>query len=85
LDPINLRAFPAGAAASRTGRPGLVLITRTTPPVNIIGGYRFPGAPAIDLRPARAAPPAPAIPIGDGLEIPLFLKRIHDAARCRHE
>ncbi len=38
------------------------LIQYTTPPVNIIGGYRFPGAPAIDLRPSRAAPAAPAIP-----------------------
>ena len=41
-------------------------------------GALFPGAPAIDLRPARAAP---AIPIGDGLEIPPFLRGTHGADR----
>ena len=49
VHPINLRSFPADAAASRTGRPGPVLITRQSAPVNIIGGYKFPGAPAVDL------------------------------------
>jgi hypothetical protein len=27
-----------------------VLIERSDPPVNILGGYKFPGAPAVDLR-----------------------------------
>jgi hypothetical protein len=49
LHPINLQAFPADVGASRTGRTGPVLIGRNTPPVNIIGGYRFPNAPKIDL------------------------------------
>ena len=65
IHPINLRSFPADIAAARTGRPGPVLITRTTPPVNVIGGYRFPGAPAIDLRPTHKLP-EPAI--GDDQE-----------------
>jgi hypothetical protein len=68
-DPINFgnwRDLP---------KPRRVLIGRTTPPVNVIGGYRFPGAPALVLHPARAAQAAPTIPIGDGLGIPDFLRR----------
>ena len=49
LDPANLWNLPANAAATRTGRAGPVLITRGTPPVNIVGGCKFPGAPVIDL------------------------------------
>jgi hypothetical protein len=46
-----------------------------TPPVNIIGGYRFPGAPKIDLSQPPAPAIAPATPaIGDD-GIPSFLKR----------
>jgi hypothetical protein len=57
-------------------------------PVNIIGGYRFPGAPAIKLAAIElepALPIAPALPIvpsvplvpddADPLEIPAFLRR----------
>jgi hypothetical protein len=80
LHEINLRAHPADAAAWRTGR-GPVLITRQSAPINIIGGYKFPGAPAIDLHPATEAPAAPAIPIGDESGISDFLKRTNDAAR----
>jgi hypothetical protein len=79
---INLRILPVPAPkANRTWQKAerratrKVLIQYVTPPVNIIGGYRFPGAPAIDLRQARAAPAAPAIPTGDGLDIPAFLRR----------
>ena len=46
---INLRAFPADAAALRANKLEPVLITRTTPPANIVGGYQFPGAPEVDL------------------------------------
>jgi hypothetical protein len=74
-DPVNFGNWP------ELPKPRKVLIGRTTTPVNVIGGYRFPGAPATDPRPASAAPAARVIPIGDGLEIPLFLKRIHDADR----
>jgi hypothetical protein len=49
LHPINLRPHSADSAAMRTGRPGPILFTRTTPPLNIIGGFKFPGAPMIDL------------------------------------
>jgi hypothetical protein len=46
---INLQAFPADAAALRANKLEPVLITRTTPPANIVGGYQFPGAPEVDL------------------------------------
>ena len=49
LHPINLLPFAANAAASRTGRSGPALSTRSTPPVNIIGEFKFPGAPKINL------------------------------------
>ncbi|WP_394568792.1 hypothetical protein [Bradyrhizobium sp. 31Argb] len=49
VHPINLADFPANAAARQTGRRCPVLITRHAPPVNIVGGYRFPGAPKVDL------------------------------------
>jgi hypothetical protein len=85
---VNLRILPVPAPkANRTWQKAerratrKALIQYATPPVNIIGGYRFSGAPATDPCPASAAPAALVIPIGDGLEIPLFLKRIHDADR----
>lgn len=49
LDPINLRAHPTDIAAMRTGRSGPVLFTRSTPPTNVVVGYRFPNAPKVDL------------------------------------
>ena len=80
LHPINLQVdlsvLPRTSVAP-------VLFTRTAPPLNVVGRgiFKFPGAPAFVLHPARAAPAAPAIPIGDGLDIPAFLKRTHDADR----
>jgi hypothetical protein len=50
------------------------LIKRNSPPVNVIGGYRFADAPEIDLRPA-APPKLRTIVTGDGLDIPDFLRR----------
>ena len=48
-------------------------------PVNVLGGYKFPGAPNIDLNPIATAPtPTPSAVvavIGDGLDIPEFLRR----------
>jgi hypothetical protein len=54
-------------------------------PVNIIGGYRFPGAPVIKLAAVRLEPELPALPLvpsvplvpddADPLEIPVFLAR----------
>jgi hypothetical protein len=59
LHPINLHDFPANAAVMRTGRPGSTLIKRDSFPVNIIGGYKFPNAPKVDLfeEPATSAEP----------------------------
>ena len=61
---------------------------RTTPPVNIGGGYKFPNAPIIDLSPeVEAAASATAAPVSrvdllipDDLSIPEFLKRPLPAA-----
>ena len=56
------------------------LIKPLDPPVNIVGGYKFPGAPVVDLAPARSAEqqtPAPRIaPSPDDLAIPEFLQRV---------
>lgn len=49
LHPSNLRAHSADVAAMRTGRPGPVMFTRNTPPLNVIGGFKFQDAPVIDL------------------------------------
>lgn len=87
---INLQ-IPPGVPASRANkafeeywrkdkwhRAREKLIKRKTPPDNVIGGYQFPGAPTIDLSPTPATPKATArLPIGDGLEIPAFLRRPH--------
>jgi hypothetical protein len=51
------------------------LIQPHHPPVNIVGGYRFPDAPAIDLSPASLKSVAPVEITGDGLDIPGFLRR----------
>ena len=47
-DPINFRNWPD------LPKPRRVLIGRTTPPVNVIGGYRFPDAPKVDLSSTHA-------------------------------
>jgi hypothetical protein len=60
------------------------LINRDDPPVNILGGYKFPDAPAVDLTAPPAAadgvrsdwkPCVPSVPIADDLVIPAFLRR----------
>lgn len=52
------------------------LIQPHHPPVNILGGYRFPGAPVIDLSPPLSAPTiAHNLPVSDDLSIPDFLRR----------
>ena len=88
LPEINLRILPVPAPkANRTWQKAerratrKALIQYATPPVNIIGGYRFPGAPSIDLRQARAAPPVLAIQTDDKSGTPEFLKCTNDAAR----
>jgi hypothetical protein len=47
-------------------------------PVNVLGGYRFPDAPVVDLgvpTAPEARKPTPPMLIGDPLEIPNFLRR----------
>ena len=56
------------------------LIGPTDPPINILGGFKFPTAPVIDLNqppyPAATIPTSdPALRIPNDLAIPLFLKR----------
>jgi hypothetical protein len=57
------------------------LIRPHYPPTNILGGYRFPGAPKIDLSPVEttAATNAPAVALAatipSDLSVPGFLKR----------
>jgi hypothetical protein len=77
LHPTNLRVGPEVLPRTHTGP---LLIKSTTPPVNVIGGYRFPGAPTTaDLGlTTTATPRAPATgpPIDDDpFDIPAFLKR----------
>jgi hypothetical protein len=58
---------------------------RKTAPLNVIGGYRFPNAPAVDLSPlpdrddqikrSDWKPCSPSSPIAEGLTIPEFLRR----------
>jgi hypothetical protein len=50
------------------------------PPVNIVGGYKFPGAPPVDLNPSNVKPvsarlPAARLLIDGSLDIPDFLRR----------
>ena len=63
-------------------RDGQCLIKRHDPPVNILGGYRFPNAPVMDLGPIEPEPKAdvrvpspPLVPTDDPLSIPDFLRR----------
>jgi len=61
------------------------LIQRHHPPVNVLGGYRFPDAPTVDLSPLPSIddtpipsdwrPCSPSVPVADDLSIPDFLKR----------
>jgi hypothetical protein len=47
-------------------------------PVNVLGGYKFPDAPVVDLgvpTAPEARKPTPPMLIGDPLEIPNFLRR----------
>jgi hypothetical protein len=81
----RLKRFHADLSRA-TGRPAL--FQRRTPPANVIGGYRFPGAPAVGLSPTEPATNA-ALAVGaerlirsvpTDLSIPDFLKRTVSAA-----
>jgi hypothetical protein len=61
------------------------LIQPYHPSVNIVGGYRFPAAPAVDLSPVKPTSfkSAPLEITGDGLDIPEFLRRtVAGGASC---
>jgi hypothetical protein len=65
------REYNAAAEASCS-------IKRPDPPVNVVGGYKFPGAPVIDLAPITRSSPPPANDTAvhdDSLDIPEFLRR----------
>jgi hypothetical protein len=60
------------------------LIQPHHPPVNVLGGYRFPDAPTIDLSPLPANDTprrldwracSPSVPVADDVSTPDFLKR----------
>jgi hypothetical protein len=92
---LSLRSFQAAtipldsATASRIDRVNrgywaesakTALIQPHHPPINVLGGYRFPDAPQIDLRLAEPKEPAKALStltarIPDDLTIPDFLRR----------
>jgi hypothetical protein len=93
LDPVNLLVDPAdpklaaaNAANARFWRQAKeaaernAIFKRDTPPLNLVGGFEWPNAPAVDLvLRSQTTPRACAVPpIGDGLEIPDFLKPFRD-------
>jgi len=53
------------------------LIKRHDPPVNVVGGYKFPNAPAVDLTPPSRLPQSNELLFQTPLDlsIPAFLKR----------
>jgi hypothetical protein len=52
------------------------LIQRDAMPVNIVGGYKFPNAPQIELTAGDPqSPQNPALAIADGDDLPAFLDR----------
>ncbi len=60
---------------ANAGAEARCLIKRDSAPVNITGGYRFPDAPTVDLRPASPAGTKRHVVPGNGLDIPDFLRQ----------
>lgn len=57
------------------------LIKRHDPPVNVLGGYKFPSAPAVNPRPSKPPATIAALPVRAGAaDIPEFLNRKTKAA-----
>ena len=89
----NVETPQKSEVSSKISKVGLgnrpsVLIGPNDPPVNILGGFKFPNAPAVDLSPLAESgetdmpvvasdwkPCAPSSPITDDLSIPAFLRR----------
>jgi hypothetical protein len=89
LDRKHAELFePLLKAKRKADRAAPAQIKRRHPPVNILGGYRFPGAPALDMSPIDP-PPEWAVqsrwtPTGTGdpvSDIPDFLRRGPDRTR----
>lgn len=77
------RRYAAEAKANRREAEAACLIQPHHSPVNLLGGYRFQDAPAIDLTPGSV--PAPDLPPvlvegDDPLAIPAFLVRTRPPA-----
>jgi hypothetical protein len=68
------KAFEDYWRSARRRAARCALTKRHTPPVNIIGGYQFPGAPKVDLSTPSASPPV-SVGADVGLGIPSFLRR----------
>ena len=82
LHPVHLQIHPGSIPTSKADRAfresikresAKAIFQRDTPLLNVIGGFRWPGAPTIRLAPAPATPAT--APYVDGLDIPAFLKR----------
>ena len=91
--PVNLRLAAVGAddavkQADKTNRRhwseagAAARIQRHHAPVNVVGGFKFPDAPQIEIAPIGKVSPQIPGPVlvdvgngGDPLEIPAFLKR----------
>jgi len=77
LDRLNVE--PLKRHFAELGRKAI--FQRHTPPLNVLGGYKFSGAPKVDLRPVSAhadiqrSDCRSAQPIPDDLSIPEFLQR----------
>ena len=59
LHPINLQVGPDVLPRTHAAP---ALFKRTTMPANLVGGYRFPNAPQVDLSPPPPPPPPPTTP-----------------------
>jgi hypothetical protein len=76
----TIGAAEAVKQADKANRRAAALIQRHHAPVNVVGGYKFPDAPEIQIGPSgnvSTSTPisAPVITDGDTLDIPEFLKR----------
>src|SRR5262245_8629281 len=64
------RTYTESRAKAKRAAERKALIKRRTPPVNILGGYKFPGAPVVDLDPPEWAIPSRWKPVDAGADVP---------------
>jgi hypothetical protein len=88
------RTYVENRAKTKRAPARRALIKRSHPPVNVLGGYDFPGAPVVGLHSTNPVPEwgnqSRWTPTGDGVDvppIPEFLSRIPAATptRCSEE